>query len=212
MARILIGYTRVAPREREDERPALDIQRRAIEKACKERGWTLLRVEEDVRSGRSMRRRGLRRALDACRAEEADGIVVARLDRLTYSLRDLADLVDVAVTEDFSVVSLQPDFDLASEDGSLVGEVLATAARWTPSIVAEPGAAGGLRGVPRVGRPSSISPALAERIRALRAEGRTLQAICDLLNEERVPTPRGGAEWRPTSLRAILRPNESAVS
>jgi DNA invertase Pin-like site-specific DNA recombinase len=212
MSRALIGYARVAPREKEDERPALDTQRRAIEKACAERGWTLLRMEEDVRSGRSMRRRGLRRALDACRAGDADGIVVARLDRLTYSLRDLADLVQVAMDEDFSVVALQPDFDLASDSGRLVGEVFATAARWTPSIVAEPGAAGGLRGVPRVGRPSSISPALAERIRSLRAEGRTLQAICDLLNEERVPTPRGGAEWRPTSLRAILRPDGAAVS
>jgi DNA invertase Pin-like site-specific DNA recombinase len=207
VGRSLIGYARVAPREKEDERPALDAQRRAVEHACAERGWQLLRMEEDVRSGRSMRRRGLRRALDACRAGEADGIVVARLDRLTYSLRDLADLVRDAVDEDFSIVTLEPALDLASDGGRLVGEVLAAAARWTPSIVAEPGAARGLRGMRRAGRPSSIPPALAERIRALRAEGRTLQAICDLLNDERVPTPRGGAEWRPTSLRAILRPD-----
>jgi DNA invertase Pin-like site-specific DNA recombinase len=211
MSRSLIGYARVAPREREGERPALDAQYRAVERACAERGWTLLRMEEDVRSGRSMRRRGLRRTLDACRSGEADGIVVARLDRLTYSLRDLADLVRAAVEEDFAIVSLEPDLDLASDGGRLVGEVLATAARWTPSIVAEPGAARGLMGVRRVGRPSSIPPALAERIRSLRAEGHTLQAICDLLNDERVPTPRGGAEWRPTSLRAILRPGEGAT-
>jgi DNA invertase Pin-like site-specific DNA recombinase len=169
-------------------------------------------MEEDVRSGRSMRRRGLRRALDACRAGEADGVVVSRLDRLTYSLRDLADLVSAAQDEGFTIVALEPDLDLAASDGRLVGEVLTTAARWTPSIVSEPGAARGLRGVRNVGRPSSISPALAERIRSLRAEGRTLQGICDVLNEERVPTPRGGAEWRPTSLRAILRPEESIVS
>jgi hypothetical protein len=46
---------------------------------------------------------------------------------------------------------------------------------------------------------------VAERIRDLRAQGMTLQAICDVLNREGVPTPRGGAEWRPTSLRAVLR-------
>ena len=212
MERSLIGYARVAPREKEEERPALDAQRRAIEKACNERGWTLLRVDEDVRSGRSMRRRGLRSALDACRAGEADGIVVSRLDRLTYSLRDLADLVSAAMDEGFTIVALEPELDLAGDGGRLVGEVLATAASWTPSIVSEPGAARGLRGVRGVGRPSSISPALADRIRSLRAEGRTLQAICDVLNQERVPTPRGGAEWRPTSLRAILRPDESVVS
>ena len=34
--------------------------------------------------------------------------------------------------------------------------------------------------------------------------GLTLQAICDKLNSEGVPTPRGGTMWRPTSLRSIL--------
>ena len=34
----------------------------------------------------------------------------------------------------------------------------------------------------------------------------TLQAICDTLNAEGVPTPRGGTHWRPTSLRSILQP------
>src|SRR3990170_6826887 len=96
MNRPLIGYARVAPRERGDERPGLDAQRRAIAQACERRGWTLVRVEEDVRSGRTMRRRGLRRAIDACRRGDAEGIVVARLDRLTYSLRDLAELVAAA--------------------------------------------------------------------------------------------------------------------
>ena len=205
MSRRVIGYARVAPREREAERPALDAQRRAVEAACEARGWTLVRTEEDVRSGRSMRRRGLRAALDACRAGEADAIAVARLDRLTYSLRDLAEIVRAASEEGFGIVSLDPELDLDSEAGRTVAGVLAAAARWTPSIVAEPAAARGLIGGRRAGRPSSIPPALAARIRRLRAEGRTLQAICDLLNSERVPTPRGGAEWRPTSLRAILR-------
>jgi hypothetical protein len=38
----------------------------------------------------------------------------------------------------------------------------------------------------------------------MRERGLTLQAICDALNAERIPTPRGGAFWRPTSLRAVL--------
>ncbi len=32
----------------------------------------------------------------------------------------------------------------------------------------------------------------------------TLQAIADRLNEEGVPTVRGGAEWRPSSVRSGL--------
>ena len=36
----------------------------------------------------------------------------------------------------------------------------------------------------------------------MRADGMTLQAIADTLNEERVPTPRGGLKWRPSSVQS----------
>ena len=197
----LVGYVRIGPRERDDERPSLDIQRRGLENAAQAKGWELVRVEEDVRSGRSLRRPGLRAALAACRAGEAEGIAVARLDRLTYSLNDLAELVREAVEGGYTIVSLQPSVDIASDGGRVVGEVLAEAATWQPRAIATAGRA--LTGRP--GRPSSTPAAVAERIRGLRAQGMTLQAICDTLNREEIPTPRGGAEWRPTSLRSVLR-------
>ena len=197
----LVGYVRIGPRERDDERPSLDIQRRGLENAAQAKGWELVRVEEDVRSGRSLRRPGLRAALAACRAGEAEGIAVARLDRLTYSITDLAELVREAVEGGYTIVSLQPSVNIASDGGRAVGEVLAEAATWQPRAIATAGRA--LTGRP--GRPSSTPAAVAERIRDLRAQGMTLQAICDTLNREGIPTPRGGAEWRPTSLRSVLR-------
>jgi DNA invertase Pin-like site-specific DNA recombinase len=199
--RKLVGYVRVAPRERADERPPLDAQRAAVRAAAAERGDSLVAIEEDVRSGRSLRRPGLRAAIAACRAGDADGIVVARLDRLTYSLADLAELVRTAVEDQYTIISLDPEVDLSSDGGRAVGEVLAEAARWQPAAIAKPGRAMGRR----AGRPSSTPAAVAARIRSLRAEGMTLQAICDTLNAEKIPTPRGGAEWRPTSLRSVLR-------
>ena len=201
MSRPLIGYLRVAPRERAADRPGLDAQRAELERAARERGWDLVRVEEDIRSGRSLRRPGLRAALAACRAGEAEGIAVARLDRLTYSLTDLAELVREAVEGGFTLIALQPEVDISADGGRAVGEVLAEAATWHPraSTIAGRALAG------RPGRPSSTPPAVAARIRELRGEGMTLQAICDTLNAERIPTPRGGAEWRPTSLRSVLR-------
>ena len=36
----------------------------------------------------------------------------------------------------------------------------------------------------------------------MRAEGMTLQAIADSLNDEGVPTLRGGQKWRPSSVQA----------
>jgi DNA invertase Pin-like site-specific DNA recombinase len=55
----------------------------------------------------------------------------------------------------------------------------------------------------RPGRPAVADrPELRARIRALRAQGWTLQAIADTLDAEGVPTLRGGAEWRTSSVQS----------
>jgi hypothetical protein len=76
------------------------------------------------------------------------------------------------------------------------------------ALVAELGAAeshGGPGGRPR-GRPGIAAgdPRLGERILELRASGASLRAIADALNAEGVPTPRGGASWRPSSVQSAL--------
>ena len=210
----VVGYVRIAPRERRADRPALDEQRDAVAAECARRGLELIRIEEDVRSGRTLRRPGLQAALAACRRGDADGIVVARLDRLTYSLDDLALLMRTALERGFFVIAPDLGLDLSTDAGRQAATVLAAASRWHPrglarrahTALAERG-----ENPPGRGRPSSTPPELAERIRGLRARGSTLQAICDTLNAEGVPTPRGGSHWRPTSLRAILRVGELLV-
>jgi hypothetical protein len=42
------------------------------------------------------------------------------------------------------------------------------------------------------------------KIRKLRAQGMSLQAIADELNRLRYPTARGGATWRPSSVHSVL--------
>jgi hypothetical protein len=60
-----------------------------------------------------------------------------------------------------------------------------------------------LAGLPHC-RPSlSSNAALARRVGSMRDAGMTLQAIADTLNAERVPTIRGGAEWRRSSLQNL---------
>src|SRR5437764_363277 len=44
----------------------------------------------------------------------------------------------------------------------------------------------------------------AERIRRERAAGASLRQIAGGLNADGVPTPRGGSEWRPSSLERLL--------
>jgi len=163
-------------------------------------------VETDALAGRSLRRPGLQAALDACRNGRATGIAVTSLDRLSRSLEDLAELFAEAGERGFRIVSLSPPLDTDTREGALVGAVLAEASGWRRRSLARERARTTLRpAARRPGRPASTPPDVADRIRALRSDGATLQAICDTLNREGVPTPRGGTQWRPTSLRAILR-------
>jgi DNA-binding NarL/FixJ family response regulator len=50
-------------------------------------------------------------------------------------------------------------------------------------------------------------PELRERVAAMRADGLTLQAIADRLNEEGVPT-RSGGKWRPSSVQPLAMVDE----
>lgn len=57
----------------------------------------------------------------------------------------------------------------------------------------------------RQGKPRgrTATPAnLADRIVAMRDAGATYQTIADALNADKVPTVRGGGEWRPSSVRS----------
>jgi len=55
------------------------------------------------------------------------------------------------------------------------------------------------------GRPRVVSPELVERIRAERAAGLSLGQIAADLNASGTPTAQGGAQWWPSTVRAVLR-------
>ena len=59
------------------------------------------------------------------------------------------------------------------------------------------------------------APALDQHIAHMRNGGMTLQAIADALNAEGVPTLRGGAKWRPSSVQratGYLRPSGRRIA
>jgi DNA invertase Pin-like site-specific DNA recombinase len=203
----VIGYIRVSTTEQGTNGAGLDAQRAAIEAECDRRTWQLIRIEEDVLSGRTLRRPGLQRVLEACRSAEADGVVVAKLDRLSRSLVDFAGLLAEAQAGGWNLVALDLGVDLSTPSGEFLANIMASAAQWERRLIGlrtkEALAVRRVQGV-RLGRPPTVRPELARRIRSLRTRGHTLQAISDRLNYEGVPTPRGGAVWRPSSLRAVL--------
>jgi DNA invertase Pin-like site-specific DNA recombinase len=204
----VVGYARVSTEEQGANGVGLEAQRSAIAAECDRRGWELLRVEEDVLSGKTLNRPGLKAALEACRSREANGVVVSKLDRLSRSIVDFGHLLEEARRRGFNVVALDLGLDLSTPQGELVANVIASVAQWERRIIGqrtkEALAVKRAQGV-RIGRPPSLSESVLRLIERERARGLTLAAIATGLNEDRVPTAQGGARWYPATVRAVLQ-------
>ena len=95
-----------------------------------------------------------------------------------------------------------PGLDTEEEAGRLALRTIIELFRWERERLVER-TRKGMRAAGRKG-PASVAdhPKLSERIARMRAAGMTLQAIADQLNADRIPTVRGGAKWRPSSVQA----------
>jgi DNA invertase Pin-like site-specific DNA recombinase len=209
-----LGYTSVSD---SDGKGAEDLkeQVRAIQEACQRRGLTLVKVVRDVESHVSsdLRRPGLTFALDRLAAREASCLVITSLERLTRTAAHLITMLGWIEECKARLVVLDLDLDTGTHEGKLGARALATVGGLERKKVEERTRKGleAARNLRRSGRPAvSDRPSLKRRISEMRAQGMTLQAIADTLNAEGVPTLRGGAEWRPSSVQAAAgykRPN-----
>jgi DNA invertase Pin-like site-specific DNA recombinase len=107
-----------------------------------------------------------------------------------------------------ALIALDLDIDTSTPGGHELAATLITLGGWERERMAQRTRSGlaAVRASGRsTGRPSVADrPALVERITAMREAGMTLQGIADQLNAEDVPTLRGGAMWRPSSVQAAL--------
>lgn len=203
----MVGYVRVSTTEQGISGAGQESQRAAIVAECERRGWVLERIEEDVLSARTTDRPGLQRALADCRAGRVDGIVAAKLDRLSRSLLDFAQLLVDAKTRGYNVVTLDLGVDLSTPSGKMLAGIMATFAEYERELISQRTkdalAVKRAQGV-RIGRPSSMPVAVQERIRREHAAGLSLGAIAAGLNADAVPTAHGGAQWWPSTVRKSL--------
>jgi hypothetical protein len=150
-------------------------------------------VQEEAGATRAALGDALQQIADA----GASALLVARLGAVAGSLRELLALIDWLGAVQAELVALDIELDTASPAGRRSVALLRELERWER----EPGP-----GRPPRGRPglASHAPGLSERIAEMRERGLSMQAIADTLNEDGVPTPRGGARWRPSSVQAAL--------
>ena len=90
----VIGYTRVSTEEQATNGQSIGAQRAKLEGYAKLYDLDLVAVIEDAGvSAKTLNRPGLRKALEMLRKGEADGILIAKLDRLTRSVGDWQELL-----------------------------------------------------------------------------------------------------------------------
>lgn len=206
----VVAYTRVSTAEQAESGAGLAAQRSAIVAEVERRGWQLLGVFEDAgASGKALTGRlGLIEALASIEAGDADGLVVAKLDRLSRSLLDFAALMARSRANGWMLVCLDVGVDTSTPSGEMVANVLAVFAEFERRLIGQRTrdalATRRAAGV-RLGRPQLIPPAVREQMRDARARGVTLRAIADQLNADGVPTAQGGRLWHPETVRRAIK-------
>lgn len=212
----VIGYARVSTEEQAGSGQSLESQTIKIELFAKLHEHELVRIIQDPGvSAKSLDRPGLAEALALIRSGEVKGLVVAKLDRLTRSVGDLATLF-----ESFNpkgpgeLFSIADSVDTSVAAGRMVANVIVAIAQWERETIVERtvdaidlkrkkgerlgqipfGFKLGPDNKSLVINPQEI--AVRGIIRELHASGLSLRGIAAQLDEMAVPTKRGAETWQ----------------
>jgi DNA invertase Pin-like site-specific DNA recombinase len=202
-----IGYVGTVSAGRTDD---ADMKQQAelIERCCGDRGWTLRKLiwEVNLHEGSGGGRRpALDYALRRLETEQTSRLVVARLETLSHSIAELGSVLTELQRRGGHLLCIDPEIDTDNEAGETVLRALIAVSNRERERLAERTRKGLVtaRSKRALSRPAvEDRPELQQRILAMRASGMTLQAIADKLNADGVPTLRGGARWRPSSVHA----------
>lgn len=173
-------------------------------------------------SGKSLARPGLERVLALVDASAVDTVIVSKLDRLTRSVRDLADLLDRFARRGVALVSVAESLDTSTAAGRLVLNVMTSVAQWEREAISER-TRDALRHKKALGfrigeipygfklaadgrrlEEDADEQATVARMRELRASGLSFQAVADELNRLGYTTRRG-TRWRYQDIADLAR-------
>jgi len=224
----VIGYCRVSTEDQATNGVSLDAQRARIEAFAVATGLVLddILVDQGV-SAKTLARPALGAILDGVRAGAIGTVVVLKLDRLTRSTRDLAELLDLFARSGAALVSVSESLDTGSAAGRMVVNMLGVVAQWEREAIAErtvtalahKRARGDVYGPTPFGFSREGSRLVADdrqqealaKIKRLDAAGASYREIARTLEADGIATHRGGRCWHASSVRSVLR-SRSAVA
>lgn len=170
---MLIGYARVSTDDQN-----LNLQHDALRSAGCEK------IFDDQITGSKIQRPGLDATLEFART--GDIIVVWRLDRLSWSLKDLIEVVALLDSKKIGLRSLHESIDTSSSSGKLIFHIFGALAEFERNLIRERTRAGLLAARARGrkgGRPKKLSKDKENLVIQLhKAKSHSIKQICDLVS------------------------------
>jgi len=227
------GYIRVSTEEQANEGVGLPAQRRSIEayrdlQTVQGRAFDLAElVADEGISAKTLRKRpGVMRVLEAIDGGRCDGVIVAKLDRLTRSLEDWTWLIRNYFRGDrpkARLFSVAEEVNTTTATGRMVLNMIMTIAEWERETISERTASGMRELIARgqtTGKPpygKGLAPdgktlvdhprelAAIREMKWLAAHGASLRKIAGRLRELGILTREGKRDWAPNTIAKILR-------
>jgi site-specific DNA recombinase len=171
-------------------------------------------------SAKTLNRPGMARLEAVVDSGQVNTVIISKLDRLTRSVKDLAELLERFQRRGVALVSVAESLDTGSAAGRLVLNIMTAVSQWEREAIGERTQTALLHkkahrkvynhvpyGFIRDGdslMPLAEEQAIVARIHALRADGWPLRRIAEVLNGGGVPTKQGG-QWFPQTVSDILK-------
>lgn len=209
-----IGYTRVSTDKQADHGVSLEAQTAKVQAMAVVQGVELAEIIVDAgESAKSLNRPGMARLLAMVDSGAVQTVIVAKLDRLTRSVKDLAELLERFTRRGVSLVSVAESLDTGTAAGRLVLNIMVSVSQWEREAIGErtrdamqhKRAAGELVGSVPCGHrlaadgvhleADEAEQRILSQVRELRAGGHTTRSIAAELNRQGFTTRRGTA-WR----------------
>jgi site-specific DNA recombinase len=133
-----IGYVRVSTEDQAAHGVSIEAQEARIRAFALATDRTLDEVIVDHGiSAKTLVRPGIARVLAGVKGRTIGTVIVLKLDRLTRSIRDLGELLDVFTKADAALVSVGESLDTQSAAGRMVINMLGVVAQWEREATAE---------------------------------------------------------------------------
>ena len=219
---LAIGYVRVSTGRQADQGSSLEAQAARIQAMATVQDAELLDVVVDGgESAKSLNRPGLRRVLALVESGKVDTVIVAKLDRLSRSVKDLCALLEMFERKNVALVSVAESLDTGSAAGRLVITILAVVSQWEREAIGERTRevlrhkrncgerVGNIHYGFRLGadckhvEPNPEEQAVLTIIRELRGRHRSLREVASALNDRGYRTRRGSA-WRHEYVKSLI--------